>query len=94
MCEEADTRMTKAITFLGNVKKTADRPLGYARLRYTYGAQACETEFVAEAIHEFFQPRELYIVTTQEGYENHFEDIRARLANRIVPQYKKIPTPN
>ncbi|NCC36049.1 MAG: hypothetical protein EOM24_29145, partial [Chloroflexia bacterium] len=86
----------KAITFLGNPPKTKERPFGYDQKCYqaTDGSGAtCESPFVARAICQFYQPDELYVLSTAESFASHWTNLVTHLEDQIVPVPIEIPTP-
>lgn len=84
----------KAITFLGNPRKTERLPFGYEEKRYLGpGGAECVSHFVAEAIYEFYHPDTLYVFSTTEGLESHFASVKACLDGRMEPRAIAIPAP-
>lgn len=83
------------ISFLGNIRKTADRPKGYDLATYSYQNRHYRTCFVAEALVSIYQPEKLYVVVTPDAYNNHYSDLVDALSDvpiSIFPIHIMNPT--
>jgi len=80
----------KCITFIG-VGRPKTRK--YDRANYYFKKMEKETEFIQEAICEFFKPEELYVMVTDQAMEN-YRKLESKLKeNNLVRSIKTVKIP-
>ncbi len=67
----------KLLTFLGTGR--------YQPVWYRLGKEEFETEYVAEALHNFLKPEEVVVFVTREAMETHGRELEKRIPARFVP---------
>ena len=81
----------KCITFIGLGRPETRR---YNKANYYFKEMKKETEFIQEAICEFFKPEELCVMVTDQAMEN-YERPESRLKERnLVRSIKAVKIPS